>query len=281
MSIPANLYPGLNDIVDALEQFPLETSRYLTLLHEIDAKCVHSTPSLNDKIDAFAAVERQDVDKKELLAQMNGLFEELMPSLEEKMHVSSIMLESLQRLTTRLELAYEIAIRNQEIPSSLRLGADNHPAMHLHHELMEKIDAKSNGSGPALRSESRRDAMGAGKRQVASDLADDGAFSDFDVPRRSTGSNGPADLRKRKRRANVSTSPLSKDDAAPRDPDSKLRTNEYGEILYCYCNQVAYGEMVGCDGANCELEWFHLPCIHLDHIPKGKWYCDDCKKRKN
>ncbi|QLL32824.1 hypothetical protein HG536_0D03460 [Torulaspora globosa] len=293
MSIPANLYPGLNDIVDVLEQFPLETSRYVTLLHEIDAKCVHSTPSLNDKIDAFASVEGNGgVDKKDLLGQMNALFEELMPSLEEKMHVSSIMLESLQRLTTRLELAYEIAIRNQEIPSSLRLGADNHPAMHLHHELMEKIDAKSNGAGvagpagakssQALRSESRREAMVANKRQVAvpNDAADDAAFSDFELQRRGTSmssNGGPADTKKRKRRANVSTVALSRDDA----DSSKLRTNEYGEILYCYCNQVAYGEMVGCDGANCELEWFHLPCIHLDHIPKGKWYCDDCKKRKN
>lgn len=299
MSIPANLYPGLNDIADVLEEFPLETSRYSTLLHEIDAKCVNSTPGLNDKIDAFMKSHKDG--KKELLAEMNGLFEELMPSLEEKMHVSSIMLESLQRLTTRLELAYEIAIRNQEIPSSLRLGADNHPAMHLHHELMEKIDAKSSGSGSAglngtktsqaLRSESRREAMVANRRQLASAVAvppvefEDPGYSDPELQRQAT--SVPTESKKRKRRVNVSTVALAKDDTvssletrAESDP-TKLKTNEYGEPLYCYCNQVAYGEMVGCDGANCELEWFHLPCIHLDHIPKGKWYCDDCKRRKN
>ena len=60
---------------------------------------------------------------------------------------------------------------------------------------------------------------------------------------------------------------------------SRPKTNDYGEPLYCYCNQVAYGEMVGCDGADCELEWFHLPCIGLETLPKGKWYCDDCKKK--
>lgn len=309
MSIPANLYPGLNDIADVLEEFPLETSRYTTLLHEIDAKCVHSTPSLNDKIDTFMSTERNgDVDKRQLLSEMNGLFEELMPSLEEKMHVSSIMLDSLQKLTTRLELAYEVAIRNQEIPSSLRLGVDNHPAMHLHHELMDKIDSRSGGGGnsgsggaktsQALRSESRREAMVANKRQTAAagaisnDALEESAYSDYETQRRggSMGSNGvpTTDNRKRKRRANVSTVALPRDepstpaDSHRADSDSaKLKTNEYGEPLYCYCNQVAYGEMVGCDGANCELEWFHLPCIHLDHIPKGKWYCDDCKRRKN
>lgn len=24
---------------------------------------------------------------------------------------------------------------------------------------------------------------------------------------------------------------------------------------YCYCNRVSFGEMIACDGANCDLEW--------------------------
>lgn len=294
MSVPANLYPGLNDIVDVLEEFPLETSRYFTLLHEIDAKCVHSTPSLNEKIDTFMKAD-DNVDRRQLLSHMNGLFEELMPSLEEKMHVSSIMLESLQKLTSRLELAYEVAIKNQEIPSSLRLGVDNHPAMHLHHELMEKIDAKSGATGggssiglktsQALRSESRREAMVANKKQTTSNIPQEPTddYTETEARKRApAASNGSGpDTKKPKRRANVSTVTINRTGDTQEDPDLlQAKTNEYGEPLYCYCNQVAYGEMVGCDGANCELEWFHLPCIHLDHIPKGKWYCDDCKKRK-
>lgn len=140
MSSPANLFPGLNDITDVLEELPLATSRYLTLLHEIDAKCVHSMPNLNERIDKFL---KKDFNKDHqtqvrLLNNINKIYEELMPSLEEKMHVSSIMLDNLDRLTSRLELAYEVAIKNTEIPRGLRLGVDNHPAMHLHHELMEK-----------------------------------------------------------------------------------------------------------------------------------------------
>ncbi|RCK67284.1 Chromatin modification-related protein YNG2 [Candida viswanathii] len=48
--------------------------------------------------------------------------------------------------------------------------------------------------------------------------------------------------------------------------------------LYCYCQRVSFGEMVGCDNPTCIIEWFHLPCIGLKNPPKGKWYCDDCKK---
>lgn len=308
MSVPANLYAGLNDIVDVLEEFPVESSRYLTLLHEIDAKCVHSTPQLNNEIDKFLS-KSKDSRGIQKLSNINQLFQELMPSLEEKMHVSSIMLESLQHLTSRLELDYEIAIKNQEIPSKLRVGVDNHPAMHLHYELMSKIDAKNphaqgaNGNGnnsngsrssQAQKSESRREAMVANKKpfpfQDSPSLArtpDQDYEEDPNSKKRANIALPPRSVaqpeKKRKRRANVSTvATISSASPTVSSIDSgNPKINEFGEPLYCYCNQVAYGEMVGCDGASCELEWFHLPCIHLDHLPRGKWYCDDCKRKRS
>ncbi|PTN23031.1 Pho23p [Saccharomyces cerevisiae] len=329
MSSPANLFPGLNDITDVLEEFPLATSRYLTLLHEIDAKCVHSMPNLNERIDKFL---KKDFNKDHqtqvrLLNNINKIYEELMPSLEEKMHVSSIMLDNLDRLTSRLELAYEVAIKNTEIPRGLRLGVDNHPAMHLHHELMEKIESKSNSkSSQALKSESRREVMAANRRQgehySASTHQQDDSKNDAnyggsrhesqDHTGNNTNSrkranaantnNADPETKKRKRRVattavspstistatavnngRIGTSTASRGVSSVGNSNnsriSRPKTNDYGEPLYCYCNQVAYGEMVGCDGADCELEWFHLPCIGLETLPKGKWYCDDCKKK--
>ncbi|KAL4210869.1 hypothetical protein AB4K20DRAFT_1561980 [Rhizopus microsporus] len=48
------------------------------------------------------------------------------------------------------------------------------------------------------------------------------------------------------------------------------------EPKYCYCNQVSFGDMIACDGENCEKEWFHYACVGLDEPPVGKWYCNDC-----
>ncbi|KAI9027149.1 hypothetical protein CLU79DRAFT_717201 [Phycomyces nitens] len=48
------------------------------------------------------------------------------------------------------------------------------------------------------------------------------------------------------------------------------------EPTYCYCNQVAFGDMVACDGENCEKEWFHYACVGLVEPPAGKWFCNDC-----
>ena len=56
------------------------------------------------------------------------------------------------------------------------------------------------------------------------------------------------------------------------------------EPTYCLCQQVSYGEMIGCDNNDCTIEWFHFGCMGLTTKPKGKWYCPKCigqfKKKK-
>jgi len=56
------------------------------------------------------------------------------------------------------------------------------------------------------------------------------------------------------------------------------------EPTYCLCQQVSYGEMIGCDNQDCPIEWFHFGCMNLTTKPKGKWYCPKCiplfKKKK-
>lgn len=46
------------------------------------------------------------------------------------------------------------------------------------------------------------------------------------------------------------------------------------EPRYCYCNQVSYGEMVGCDMDGCPREWFHLDCVGLTKAPRGNGTSD-------
>lgn len=51
------------------------------------------------------------------------------------------------------------------------------------------------------------------------------------------------------------------------------------EPKYCVCRQVSYGEMIGCDRDDCPIEWYHVGCVGLTTIPKGKWVCALCKRR--
>ncbi|CEG68937.1 Putative Piso0_004049 protein [Rhizopus microsporus] len=52
------------------------------------------------------------------------------------------------------------------------------------------------------------------------------------------------------------------------------------EPVYCYCNQISFGDMIACDGENCAREWFHYACVGFVEPPAGKWYCEDCKAKQ-
>lgn len=81
-----------------------------------------------------------------------------------------------------------------------------------------------------------------------------------------TNSNKKQKKKKRKTKAEKEreTSPVE----PPIDPD---------EPTYCLCEQVSYGEMIGCDNEECPIEWFHFSCVGLTTKPKGKWYCPKCR----
>lgn len=56
-----------------------------------------------------------------------------------------------------------------------------------------------------------------------------------------------------------------------------LPATQLSEELYCYCNRISFGKMIACDNDSCEYEWFHLGCVGLMEIPKGKWFCEYCR----
>lgn len=51
------------------------------------------------------------------------------------------------------------------------------------------------------------------------------------------------------------------------------------EDKYCYCGGTDSGQMIGCDGPDCEMEWFHVDCTDITALPAKEeaWYCDTCK----
>ena len=54
--------------------------------------------------------------------------------------------------------------------------------------------------------------------------------------------------------------------------------SEVNDEVYCYCNGPDEGKMIGCDNDKCVIQWFHLDCLKITSIPKGKWFCPDCRK---
>mmetsp|Transcript_164 Transcript_164/g.438 ORF Transcript_164/g.438 Transcript_164/m.438 type:complete len:256 (+) Transcript_164:352-1119(+) len=78
--------------------------------------------------------------------------------------------------------------------------------------------------------------------------------------------------------------------AAANDPAAPLPLPELtaghvfdsNEPVYCYCQRVSFGEMIGCDNEDCPIEWFHYGCVGVspDNVPQ-EWYCKDCQALKD
>ena len=47
-------------------------------------------------------------------------------------------------------------------------------------------------------------------------------------------------------------------------------TNAATAERFCYCRQISYGEMIGCDNPHCKIEWFHFECVGLTTETKPK-----------
>ena len=54
-------------------------------------------------------------------------------------------------------------------------------------------------------------------------------------------------------------------------------TGDEAPKSYCYCKGPEVGKMIACDNPGCNVEWFHVKCLKIA-VPKGKWYCSDCRK---
>lgn len=67
-------------------------------------------------------------------------------------------------------------------------------------------------------------------------------------------------------------------DGKRRKKGSSNREEEGGN-KYCYCGGTSFGQMIGCDGRDCEMEWFHIECTDITALPAKEeaWYCDACK----
>lgn len=93
-----------------------------------------------------------------------------------------------------------------------------------------------------------------------------------------------AEKKKQEKRAAEKESNKKKKQSGNDKVNQKKRKREAeatnDEPRYCLCNDVFYGEMIGCDDDKCKKEWFHLGCVNLRRAPKGEWICPECKQRR-
>lgn len=63
------------------------------------------------------------------------------------------------------------------------------------------------------------------------------------------------------------------------EEETPVEDDDKSEPRYCYCGGVSSGQMIGCDGLDCKMEWFHIECTDLTKLPgeEESWVCRNCE----
>lgn len=254
------VYPGLNDMSDALEALPLEMVRHFTLLKEIDAKCTGLAPQLSDGIVKFLSSDREDAHREDDLKKLIGMLKEIMPCIEEKMHVANMAADTMTRHIERVNTDYQLIV-DHEIPKDLQID--------YHDPALMEIRAPEPPAGTP-RAESVREAAATRRAAAAREATREAENS----------SRGGTPLPRAPGRRRYP--PVIADGENESDDKTELprrRRTDKNDPVYCYCERAGFGDMVGCDGPDCQREWFHLGCIGLTAVPKGQWFCEECSAK--
>lgn len=266
----------VEEYLDLVESLPFDLQRSVSLMREIDAKYQDALKELDDAYERY----RRELDTLQRRKLQLSIQRALIRSQElgdEKIQIAGQMVELVENRTRQMEWHSELLLSSQEVqeshvttttpttPASVSLmsaaAATVTPGKSGHHDKKrDEATPGSVGGDKAGGKRSRRQKNGENRESY-------GGLDHSEEAGASREKRAKTSSKKKKRSKGKSEREVSPPDL-PIDPD---------EPTYCLCEQVSYGEMIGCDNDECPIEWFHFSCVGLHHKPKGKWYCPKCR----
>ncbi|XP_043085740.1 inhibitor of growth protein 1 [Puntigrus tetrazona] len=270
----------VEEYLELVESLPLDLQRCVSLMKEIDARY----QEILNELDEAYEKHRQESDPAQRRRLLHCIQRSLIRTEElgdEKIQIAGQMVEMVENRSRQLEWQSELFQACHDSPESTvsvgstpgaittvtttpvsasMLSVSKPSADRRRDETPTSVD-KSGGK------RSRRQKNGSENRENSNygvehnEEVGSGASKEKKAKTSSTSS-------KKKKRSK------SKQDREPSPTDLPIDPNE---PTYCLCEQVSYGEMIGCDNDECTIEWFHFSCVGLHHKPKGKWYCPKCR----
>ncbi|KAI3355821.1 hypothetical protein L3Q82_004384 [Scortum barcoo] len=268
----------VEEYLDLVESLPFDLQRSVSLMKEIDARYQDVLKELDDAYERYRR-ETDSLQRRKLQLSIQRALIRSQELGDEKIQIAGQMVELVENRTRQIDWHSELLLSSQEAPEShiptatsmtttaasmmSSSSATITPGKTGHHD--KKRDEVTPGSGAGDKAggkRSRRQKNGESRDSYGGlDHAEEVGVGASREKRAKTSS------KKKKRSKGKSEREVSPPDL-PIDPD---------EPTYCLCEQVSYGEMIGCDNDECPIEWFHFSCVGLHHKPKGKWYCPKCR----
>ncbi|KAL0141834.1 hypothetical protein V8B55DRAFT_1446190 [Mucor lusitanicus] len=268
----------LDDYIDTIEAVPLDLQRNFTLMRELDGYAQELMDTVSkDAIELIDNIKDMDPNiRLDKLKNLSNVLTETLKRGEEKVALAKSTYDAVDRHCNRLDADLVKFEEDQTVGDSrITTLPGLQPSAR---SLKEGADVRERATKRLERE--RKDPKGekkiVKKRKTAKDpnnAANGGAPPSPAV--RAQALKESKSLKNPEKEKTKSTYNTSKNsNGKPKTVVPADLPIDPNEPLYCYCQQVSYGEMVACDNTDCEIEWFHLACVDLKTVPKGKWYCN-------
>ncbi|XP_062430516.1 inhibitor of growth protein 2 [Rhea pennata] len=231
----------VQDYLECVESLPLDIQRNVSLLREMDTQCQEALKEIDDVYEKYKS-ENDPVQKRRLQQHLQRALINSQELGDEKIQIVTQMLELVENRARQMETHSQCFQDLSENEKPLEKAK------------MESCQPERSSRRP--------------RRQRTSESRDlchiANGIDDCDEPPKEKRSKSSKKKKRSKAKQEREVSPVE----FAIDPN---------EPTYCLCNQVSYGEMIGCDNEQCPIEWFHFSCVGLTYKPKGKWYCPKCR----
>ncbi|CAI9732033.1 of growth 1-like [Octopus vulgaris] len=231
----------LQNYLDIMDNLPDDLQRKVTQLRELDSQCKEIMQDINRH--HLCMYEADGPAKRKSFIIFQRALLRFQEIGDEKLNMMTLIIDLIENRSRQLEQD-----RENLDPS---LGKDNDKEDLTNAKVKQENDRNEKAGSKRQRRQKTHDISKDEEKKEEKDR----------VPRKKK-------KRKTKKEKESEKSPID----PPIDPD---------EPTYCECNQVSYGEMIGCDNDLCPIEWFHFSCVNLTSKPKGKWYCPKCRGDKS
>ncbi|KAM9193868.1 inhibitor of growth protein 2 [Mergus octosetaceus] len=232
----------VQEYLECVESLPLDIQRNVSLLREVDTRCQEALKEIDDVYEKYKS-ENDPAQKKRLQQHLQRALINSQELGDEKIQIVTQMLELVENRARQMETHSQCFQDLSENEKPLEKAK------------MESCQPERSSRRP--------------RRQRTSESRDlchiaNGIDDCDDQPPKEKRSKSSKKKKRSKAKQEREVSPVE----FAIDPN---------EPTYCLCNQVSYGEMIGCDNEQCPIEWFHFSCVGLTYKPKGKWYCPKCR----
>ncbi|XP_043953749.1 inhibitor of growth protein 2 [Gambusia affinis] len=242
----------VEDYLECVESLPLDIQRNVSLLREIDAKYQEVLKEVDEVFEKYKG-EQDSAQRKRLQIQLQRALILSQELGDEKIHVVTQMTELVENRSRQMD-SHSLCL--QEPSEAERLTTERRSSI-------QESPAPERTSNRRPRRQRNSESRDSTHLSANGSLVDD-PVDELPVPPPREKKSKSSKKKKRKSKQERDASPV----------DFTIDPNE---PTYCLCEQVSYGEMIGCDNDQCHIEWFHFSCVGLTYKPKGKWYCPKCR----